>query len=133
MLLRVRLIALFSAIAAFPVAAEPEPKPPNIIVLLADDLGWADVGFRGGPIDTPAIDRLAAEGLEFDRFYTTPICSPTRAALMTGRDPMRLGVAYAVVMPWRNNGIHPVPWPINRHGMRPIQMWYFQCTEISNL
>jgi arylsulfatase B len=50
---------------------------------------------------------LAAEGTELNRFYTTPICSPTRAALMTGRDPMRLGVAYGVILPWDTNGIHP--------------------------
>ena len=103
-------LALLGFAAGLSAAAEPvatTPSTPNVIVLLADDLGWADVGFRGGPIDTPALDRLAAEGMEFDRFYTTPICSPTRAALMTGRDPMRLGVAYAVIMPWRNNGIHP--------------------------
>ena len=80
---------------------------PNIIIMLADDLGWADVGYHGGPIDTPSLDRLAEEGVELTRFYTTPICSPTRAALMTGRDPMRLGVAYAVIMPWSNVGIHP--------------------------
>jgi len=80
---------------------------PNIIIMVADDLGWNDVGFHGGEIDTPSLDRLAAEGVELSRFYTTPICSPTRAALMTGRDPMRLGVAYAVIMPWHNNGIHP--------------------------
>jgi len=87
--------------------AESAVKAPNVVVLLADDLGWADVGFRGSPIETPNLDRLAEEGMVLDRFYTTPICSPTRAALMTGRDPMRLGVAYAVIMPWRNNGIHP--------------------------
>lgn len=80
---------------------------PNIIVMVADDLGWADVGYHQGPIDTPALDQLAAEGVQLDRFYTTPICSPTRAALMTGRDPIRLGVAYATIMPWMNNGIHP--------------------------
>ncbi|MEP5569538.1 MAG: sulfatase-like hydrolase/transferase [Halioglobus sp.] len=80
---------------------------PNIIVMVADDLGWADVGFHGGDIDTPSLDRLAAEGVELSRFYTTPICSPTRAALMTGRDPMRLGVSYGVIMPWTNLGIHP--------------------------
>ena len=89
-----------------PIAAAATDRP-NIIVMLADDLGWADVGFHGGPIDTPGLDRLAREGLELERFYTTPICSPTRAALMTGRDPMRLGIAYAVIMPWRNNGVHP--------------------------
>ena len=80
---------------------------PNVIIMVADDLGWSDVGFHGGDIDTPSLDRLAAEGVELSRFYTTPICSPTRAALMTGRDPMRLGVAYGVIMPWMNIGIHP--------------------------
>lgn len=84
-----------------------ESARPNIIIMVADDLGWSDVGFHGGDIDTPSLDRLAAEGVELSRFYTTPICSPTRAALMTGRDPMRLGVAYGVIMPWMNNGIHP--------------------------
>ena len=75
--------------------------------MLADDLGWNDVGYHGGDIDTPSLDRLAAEGMQLDRFYTPPICSPTRAALMTGRDPIRLGVTYAVILPWMPNGIHP--------------------------
>ena len=87
-------------------AAQADDRP-NIIIMVADDLGWSDVGFHGGEIDTPSLDRLAAEGVELSRFYTTPICSPTRAALMTGRDPIRLGVAYAVIMPWMNIGIHP--------------------------
>jgi len=98
--------ALFG-LSAFALAAPPAPQP-NIIIMVADDLGWADVGFHGNTeIDTPSLDRLANEGAQLDRFYTTPICSPTRAALMTGRDPMRLGVAYATIMPWRNIGIHP--------------------------
>ena len=80
---------------------------PNVIIMLADDLGWNDVGFHGGDIDTPSLDRLAQEGVELNRFYTTPICSPTRAALMTGRNPMRLGVAYGVIMSWDNVGVHP--------------------------
>ena len=102
------LVILLLVLAAQASAAAPNrPKGPNVVIFLADDLGWADVGFRGGPIDTPSIDRLAREGTELHRFYTTPICSPTRAALMTGRDPMRLGVAYAVILPWMNNGIHP--------------------------
>ena len=84
-----------------------EEKQPNVIIFLVDDLGWADISLRGAPIDTPAIDSLFSEGLTLDRFYTTPICSPTRAALMTGRDPLRLGISYSVVMPWMNNGVHP--------------------------
>jgi len=85
-----------------------QASAPNVIVIVADDLGWSDVGFHGSTeIDTPSLDRLAAEGMQLDRFYTTPICSPTRAALMTGRDPMRLGVAYGVIMPWHTIGVHP--------------------------
>ena len=97
---------LLSATFVSLVAAASER--PNVIVMVADDLGWADVGFHGNPIiETPALDRIAAEGVQLNRFYTTPICSPTRAALMTGRDPIRLGVAYSTIMPWQNNGIHP--------------------------
>ena len=80
---------------------------PNVVVIVADDLWWADVGYHGGNIDTPSLDRLAEQGVQLNRFYTTPICSPTRAALMTGRDPMRLGVAYGVIMPWDNIGVNP--------------------------
>jgi arylsulfatase A-like enzyme len=97
--------AALALLCTSPVAAAADR--PNVVIFLADDLGWADVGFRGGPIDTPSIDRLTREGMELHRFYSTPICSPTRAALMTGRDPMRLGVAYAVILPWDTIGIHP--------------------------
>ena len=84
-----------------------EQERPNIVIVVADDLGWADVGFHGSPIETPNLDRLASEGMELSRFYTTPSCSPTRAALMTGRNAFRLGIAYATIMPWSNNGVHP--------------------------
>ncbi len=80
---------------------------PNIIIFLVDDLGWADISLRGAPFNTPNIDSIFKDGMTLNRFYATPICSPTRAALMTGRDPMRLGIAYSVIMPWMNNGIHP--------------------------
>ena len=80
-----------SAQAKLESAAE---ERPNIIIILADDLGWADVGYHGSDIETPHIDRLAKEGVKLNRFYATPFCSPTRAALMTGRDPLKLGVAY---------------------------------------
>jgi arylsulfatase A-like enzyme len=88
-------------------ASTAAPGRPNVVIFLADDLGWGDVGFHGGPIETPHIDRLAREGVELDRFYVTPICSPTRAALMTGRDPIKLGVAYQVFEAWDNHGVHP--------------------------
>lgn len=99
-------ILLLLGTSLLPLVAMANEKP-NVIVIVADDLGWNDVGFHGGDIDTPSLDRLAAEGMELNRFYSTPICSPTRAALMTGRDPIRLGVTYGVIMPWDNNGVHP--------------------------
>ncbi|MBW2231952.1 MAG: sulfatase-like hydrolase/transferase [Deltaproteobacteria bacterium] len=103
-----RLIWIWLALAmVYAPSVTAATRQPNVVIFLADDLGWADVGFRGGPIDTPSIDRLAKEGMELHRFYTTPICSPTRAAMMTGRDPMRLGVAYGVILPWHTIGIHP--------------------------
>lgn len=99
---------LFGAIIFLMSSSVLASDRPNIIVMVADDLGWADVGFHGNQIiETPSLDRIAAEGTQLNRFYTTPICSPTRAALMTGRDPIRLGVAYSTIMPWQNNGIHP--------------------------
>jgi len=85
----------------------PAAEHPNVVVILADDLGWNDVGFHGGAIDTPSLDRLASEGTELERFYETPICSPTRSALMTGRDPIRLGVVYATFLAWDSNGVSP--------------------------
>ena len=65
---------------------------PHILLVVADDLGWRDVGCHGSEIATPTIDRLARKGIELDRFYVQPSCSPTRAALMTGKSPLRLGI-----------------------------------------
>ncbi|PWE00631.1 sulfatase family protein [Marinilabilia rubra] len=67
---------------------------PNIILLMAGDLGWGDVGFNGNPIiKTPNLDKMAQEGIQFNRFYVaSAVCSPTRASVLTGRDPFRMGV-----------------------------------------
>jgi arylsulfatase A-like enzyme len=81
--------------------------PPNVVVMLADDLGWADVGYHESPIQTPSIDQLAEEGVQLHHFYAAPICSPTRAALLTGRDPLKLGIAYDQIHPWYNAGLAP--------------------------
>ncbi len=65
---------------------------PNIVVILVDDLGYADLGCYGSEIPTPNIDRLAARGLQYTDFHSTPMCSPTRAALLTGMNPHAAGV-----------------------------------------
>lgn len=67
--------------------------PPNIVIIMADDQGWGDLSLHGNPnLSTPSIDALAANGVQFDRFYVDPVCSPTRAALLTGRYAVRGGV-----------------------------------------
>ena len=75
------------------------------MIVLADDLGWGDVGFHGSEIKTPCLDALVGEGVELERFYTSPISTPTRAGLMTGRYPNRFGVRSAVIPPWREDGL----------------------------
>ena len=78
---------------------------PNIVYFLVDDLGWADVGYHGSDIRTPSIDRLAASGVKLESFYAQPVCSPTRAALMTGRYPIRYGLQTGVIRPWASYGL----------------------------
>jgi arylsulfatase A-like enzyme len=96
--------AALSATSAFAAAAAAGSRP-NIVFFLADDLGWADVGFHGGEIKTPHIDRLAAAGARLEQFYVQPVCSPTRAAFMTGRYPIRHGLHIGVVRPWAQYGL----------------------------
>src|SRR5450755_1223189 len=71
-------------------------KPPNIIVIFADDLGYGDLGCYGHPtIRTPHLDRMAAEGMRFTDFYAAAeVCTPSRAALLTGRYPIRSGMCH---------------------------------------
>ena len=64
---------------------------PNILFILADDLGWGDVGYHSSEIRTPNIDRLVEDGIELDQHYVCPMCTPTRVALMTGRYAIRSG------------------------------------------
>lgn len=70
---------------------------PHILYILADDLGWKDIGFRGSDIRTPNIDRLASGGRLLEEFYAQPMCTPTRAAIMTGRYPLRYGLQMGVI------------------------------------
>ncbi|MEX2176684.1 MAG: arylsulfatase [Pirellulaceae bacterium] len=78
------------AIASGTRAADP-PAKPNILLIVADDLGWNDVGWHGSKIKTPRLDALVRAGVELDRHYVQPVCTPTRAALLSGRYPSRFG------------------------------------------
>ncbi|MBX3421341.1 MAG: sulfatase-like hydrolase/transferase [Pirellulaceae bacterium] len=69
-----------------------QSSQPNIVFIMADDLGWADVGFHGGNVATPNLDRLRGAGVELTQHYVAPVCSPTRTGLMTGRYWSRYGV-----------------------------------------
>ncbi|MGO9983427.1 MAG: arylsulfatase B [Rhodomicrobium sp.] len=86
-------------------AALPASQKPNIVFIMADDLGNADLGYRGSEIKTPNIDRLANEGVRLEAFYGEPVCTPSRAALMTGRYPMRYGLQTLVIFPSHTYGL----------------------------
>jgi arylsulfatase A len=95
-----RVIGMCAALLASPIsAAFPSPaqrdRPPNIVVIFADDLGYGDLGIYGHPtIRTPRLDRMAAEGIRFTQFYAAAsVCTPSRAALLTGRLPIRSGMS----------------------------------------
>lgn len=90
------------AVAACTVSVLAADSKPNIVFIMADDLGWADVGFHGGNAPTPNLDRLAVGGLELTQHYVAPLCSPTRAGLITGRYWSRFGVTSAT-----NNRVLP--------------------------
>ena len=92
------------------VASLAVPARPNVVIVLADDLGWRDVGFHGGKTPTPHIDRIAREGLDLARCYAFPFCSPTRSALLTGRMPIRYGMVFTVIRPWSPHGL-----PVEEH------------------
>jgi arylsulfatase A-like enzyme len=83
-------------LAAFLVALVPSmgwaADRPNVLLIVADDLGWNDVSYHGSEIKTPVLDRLAKEGVQLDRFYVYPTCSPTRACLLSGRNAGHYGI-----------------------------------------
>jgi arylsulfatase A-like enzyme len=90
-------VALFAFWTGEAPAAEQGPPRPHIVYILADDLGWKDVGFHGSDIKTPNLDKLARTGARLEQFYAQPMCTPSRAALMTGRYPHRYGLQTIVI------------------------------------
>ena len=96
--------SLLAALSVAPQARAELPKP-NIVFIMADDLGNADLGYRGGEIRSPNIDKLATEGVRLEDFYGMPVCTPSRAQLMTGRYAMRYGLQTLVIFPSHTYGL----------------------------
>jgi len=94
----------------YPKPVKPPKGAPNVVVILIDDLGFGHPGTFGGPIPTPALDRLAREGLRYNRFHTTAICSPTRAALLTGRNHHQVATGTITELSTGYPGYHSI-WP----------------------
>ena len=97
-------------VTASAVPSSAADAKPNIVVIVADDLGWKDVGFHGSDIKTPALDELAATGVKLEQFYAQPMCTPSRAALMTGRYPFRYGLQTAVISASHEYGLPTDEW-----------------------
>jgi arylsulfatase A len=103
------MIAAVSAIGGVPASAQASEQPPNFVIILVDDLGWTDLTCQGSKyFETPNIDRLAAEGMRFtDGYAACAVCSPTRAAVQTGRYPARLGVTDWIRAKFQGGNIGP--------------------------
>ncbi|MED5286133.1 MAG: sulfatase-like hydrolase/transferase [Planctomycetota bacterium] len=102
------LLALLPVLFCVATCGSAE-RPPNVVVLLADDLGWKDIGCYGGPVQTPALDKLASEGMRFTHFYSgAAVCSPSRAVLLTGRNNLR-----ASIYSWINDQDQRSHLPVN--------------------
>ena len=85
---------------SFTVALQREEnfsKPTHILLIVADDYGWSDVGYHGSVIQTPNLDQLSGDGVTLDNYYVQPFCTPTRSALMTGRYPIHTGMQHFVI------------------------------------
>lgn len=100
-------LSALGTLSAAPASAETKP---NIVFILADDLGWRDVGYHGSDIQTPNIDKLAQSGAQLEQFYSQQICTPSRAALMTGRYPLRYGLQMAVIPSAGKYGLATDEW-----------------------
>jgi len=118
--------------------AVPRARPPHMVVIVADDLGYGDVGFAGGDLPTPRMDRLARESLILNRFYAAPMCTPARAQLLTGRHAVELGLIRNV-KPRGTTALPPgagtVAEQIKRAGYRTalVGKWHLGHTEPEQL
>ena len=105
---RLMLVGVLACVAAT-CGRAPEPEPeatrPHIVLVIADDLGFGDLERFGGPERTPTLAQMAEQGLQLDQFHAFPLCTPSRAALMTGRSPLDEGLAWSPLRPWSDSGL----------------------------
>jgi len=107
---------------AWPPQVMPPEGAPNVLLILLDDAGYASNSVFGGVIPTPTLDRLAQNGLRYTMFHTTALCSPTRAALLTGRNHHVAGFGVVSEMSTGYDGYNAVTTPENAHGAATLQM-----------
>src|SRR5215475_6351962 len=111
--------------SAFADAKKAAKKRPNFVIILADDMGYGDLGCYGHPtIRTPNLDKMAAEGIRFTDFYVAaPVCTPSRAALMTGCYPQRVSMAQIPPEPEKGRpGPQGVLFPHSAYGLNPHEV-----------
>ena len=95
---RLALVALTTVATVPALQAQTATVPPNIVMIMTDDVGFGASSPFGGPIPTPALDRLAHTGLRYNQFHTTALCSPTRAALKSGRNHHTVNMGFITEM-----------------------------------
>ena len=125
-----------------PVATAPEGAP-NIVLVVLDDVGFAQLGCYGSDIDTPVIDGVAAEGVRLTNFHTTALCSPTRACLLTGRNHHRSGMGRVADLaigfpgywgrPPRENGFLPEILRANGYATYAVGKWHLSPEDETNM
>ncbi|XP_061189376.1 arylsulfatase B-like [Saccostrea echinata] len=105
--------SLLCVVVLFAVACfvKSQNKKPHILLVIADDFGYNDIGYHGSEIKTPNLDKLAGEGIKLENYYVQPICTPSRSQLMSGRYQIHTGLQHGVIFPAQPNGL-PLDSPI---------------------
>ena len=102
----VQMLPCVTCIAACMMVVSSDRPRPNIILILADDLGWNDVSWTNKEMQTPNLEQLASQGVRMDQAYSQQVCTPSRAALLTGKYPFHIGRQKRALKPLQPTGLH---------------------------